>query len=359
MLYDKPKDIANENKDKSSEREIIYDIKKRSKTIKENEFNVYQLGKKEIAEKHIKANRPNRPHKKENENEKVEPKNCPCCNLPIGEPFNTCDNPEEFSVCGIGVSLYFSSIKFIIFIMFFVSICIGILNIYYSYKCTSELTQVCNIYYKTQNLTEQNYTEECKYYFTQKDEYFGYFESYALADTFFFRFSSVNIKDYRDLYHKINTKRNKSFEHSIINISLVNFICFIVVFLFNLFSIFYLFNKNNSIDYLNHTPSDYSIFLYNLDYAKEKFKKENENINYQRIQSKVNGRAFDEKSLTKSKLGFVPSENMKEIKKFKKFIENKICKGMFGKELKIYDIVLCYKLKDLIELQEKLEEKKK
>ena len=243
--------------------------------------------------------------------------------------------------------------------MFFVSICIGSLNIYFSYKYTSELTKVCNIYYRTQNLTNQNYTEECKYYFTKKDEYFEYFEYYALADTFFFRFSSVNIKDYRDLYHKINFQKNKSFESSIINISLVNYICFIVVFLFNLFSILYLFNKNNLLDYDNLTAGDYSIFLYNLEYAKKKFKKENKEIDYKRTKSNIDKKEFDENTLTKSQLDIIRTQNMNQIKQFKSFIENEICKEIFGKGLKIHHIDLCYKLKEIIYLQEELEEIKK
>ena len=355
--------IQNEEK-KSSERQIkdtrtqseyIY---RKENAIEEDEFNLYQLGKKEIAIMHRNANRPHRePKKIEKSSDSINI--CPCCKNQIGDPFNTCDDPKDFSNCGIGVTLYFSSIKFIIFIMLFVSICIGSLNIYFSYKYTSELTEVCNSYYKIQNLTNQNYTEECKYYFTQKDEYFEYFEIYGLADTFFFRFSSVNVKDYRDLYHKINTEKNKSFEHSIINISLVNYICLIVVFLFNLFSIFYLFNKKNLIDYKNLTAGDYSIFLYNLNYAKKKFKKENKEIKYKRVKSKIDCKSFDEKSLTKSQLDIIHNENIKQIEQFKSFIKSVICKEMFGEELKIHHIVLCYKLEKLIKLHEKLEEIKK
>ena len=159
MSCDKFKNIIIENAEKkSSERENIGKMKKitkleiqlykRENPTEEEEFNLYQLGQKEIAEIHREANRPKK-NVKENENLEDSIKICPCCNSSIGEPFNTCDDPKSFSVYGIGVSLYYSSIKFIIFIMLFVSICIGSLNIYYSYKYTSELTTVCNIYYKT------------------------------------------------------------------------------------------------------------------------------------------------------------------------------------------------------------------
>ena len=135
------------------------------KEFKRNEiYNPYQKGTKILAEKHRDANKPLRTLD-ENKSQKIEL--CPCCKLPVKNenlvPFNTCDNPVDYSPYGIGVSLYFSSIKFIIFIIFITSIFIGILNIYYSYKYTKELTKVCNIYFKTQNFTNQNFTEECKY----------------------------------------------------------------------------------------------------------------------------------------------------------------------------------------------------
>ena len=311
----------------------------------------YILGNIEKAEKHQCANRPLKKIKEEKD-----PERCPCCQLPLMkegvlEPFKICDKPEDFSICGIGVSLYFTSIKFIIFILLFVSIFISSLNIFFSYKYIKELTKFCNIYIKVKNTTNQNYAEECKYYFTEED---GFFDYYSLADTFFFRFSSVNIKDYRDLYHKINSKNIKSFEHSIINISLVNFICFIAVFLFNLFFIFYLFNKTNSIDYFNHTPSDYSIFVSNLDGVQELFKKKPENID-QKKNKELSESTFNGELINKRQLSFVPDENMKKIEEFKDFIKNEFFKRFSNTNLKIF---LCYKLKELTKLQKELEEKK-
>ena len=50
---------------------------------------------------------------------------------------------------------------------------------------------------------------------------------------------------------------------------------------------------------------------------------------------------------------------MKQIEEFKLFIKNKICKVIFEEELKIHDILLCYKLKKFNELEEELEEIKR
>ena len=366
------------NEDKSSERTGIIKkeniqkshpisyafkkIKKEFENPKKLVFNIYQPGEKEKAENHRSANRPQREKRDTNNKENKEDfvDLCPCCQLPVMkngflEPFKMCDDPKDFSICGIGVSLYFSSIKFIIFIMFFVSICIGSLNIYYSYNYTKELTKVCNIYFSIKNITNQNFTEECKYYYTEKDKYFEYFEIYSLADTFFFRFSSVNTKDYRDLYHKMNKEKNISFEPSIINISLINFICLLVVFLFNLFSIFYLFNETNSINYKNLKPSNYSIFLYNLDGIQNYFNKNIEEIDLIRQKTIREGRTFDKKYITNSKLGFVPKENMSIINQFTEYMMNIISKKLFKERLDINNIVLCYKLEELIKLQKKLE----
>ena len=365
------------NEDKSSERTDITKknilkshpisyafkkIKKEFENPKKLVFNIYQPGEKEKAENHRSANRPQREKRdtdnKENKEDFVDL--CPCCQLPVMkkgfvEPFKMCDDPKDFSICGIGVSLYFSSIKFIIFIMFFVSICIGSLNIYYSYKYTKELTKVCNIYFSIKNITNQNYTEECKYYYTEKDKYFEYFEIYSLADTLFFRFSSVNTKDYRDLYHKINKEKNIYFEPSIINISLVNFICLLVVFLFNLFSIFYLYNKTNSINYKNLKPSDYSIFLYNLDGIQNYFNKKIKALDLLKKKTINEGRPFNREYITNSKLGFVPKENMPIIEQFKEYMMYIISNKLFKENLNINNIVLCYKLEELIKLQKKLE----
>ena len=351
-----PENKGNDNQKKTGKsHETLYDIKKNIKNEEEPPFSIYQLGKIDLAEKHRSANKPLREILKSDTIIDY----CPCCNFPVMqkgilEPFKTCDDPEDFSNCGIGVSLYFSFIKFIILIMLVVSIFIGFINIYYSYKYTIELIKVCNIYYKTEFSTNKNYTEECKYYFTEADEDSEY---YSLADTFFFRFSSVNVKDYRDFYQKLYTKKNESFESSIINISLVNFECLFLILIFNLFFIFFLFNKNNSINYQNLTNSDYSIILYDLYDIHERFLNEIKKIQEKRIKAKTEGIEINEILTSQRQLGFVDKAEMKEIDKFKQFIINKICKNIFNEQIKINNIVLCYKLHKLMNLIEELNEK--
>jgi hypothetical protein len=79
-------------------------------------------------------------------------------------------------------------------------------------------------------------------------------------DSFFFQFSSVNIKDYRAIFKKLNEPVNDSFESTIINLSLVNSIILFLLFVFNLLYIYFLFNKSNAADYLVFTVSDYAVF---------------------------------------------------------------------------------------------------
>ena len=55
------------------------------------------------------------------------------------------------------------------------------------------------------------------------------------VDTFFFTFSSVNIKDYRKIFNELYPLNSDEIESTLINVSLVSFITFIIIFIFNLF----------------------------------------------------------------------------------------------------------------------------
>lgn len=169
----------------------------------------------------------------------------PCEKKGYLEQYSTCDNPNDFSNCGLGVVLYFSFIKYIISVMIIVSLFISYLNIYFGYKYTNELRIVCNDYYKNGIMlsNDTSYLDDCKFYFTEAEK--GSENFSIIIDPYFFQFSSVNVKDYRKLYQKININRTNTFEQSIINISRINFCCLIFVFFFNLVFIYYFFNKSN------------------------------------------------------------------------------------------------------------------
>ena len=283
----------NENKPKKKKKKKKKGVKRMDEVkVQDNSFNIYKLGDVELAERHGSANQPLKELKKLDDKVNF----CPCCGLPSKTPgyleeYKTCDNPDDFSNCGLGVSLYYSFIKFVILVLVVCCICVSCFNIYFSYKYTQELNTVCNNYYKSGYSTNKDYINECKFYFTEVDD--NIFNDIRI-DSFFFQFSSCNVKDYRDLYNKMSSEKSDSFESSVINLSRINFFCLFLTFIFNLVYIYFLFNKSNAADYLNFTVSDYSIFLYNLYDIHLKFLNNIEEINKKREEYQRLGKQFIE-----------------------------------------------------------------
>ena len=328
--------------------------------IKEAKITKFSLGQLKYAEMHKQATKPLRVLQELTE-EELKNFTCPCCGLPSQisgklEPYKLCDNPDDFSNCGQGVVLYYSFIKFVIFVTFIATIGISGLNIYYAYKYTYELRKVCNNYYHEELSISDAYIDECKFYFTEASKNSPY---YNLIDSFFFQFSLVNVKDYRNLYKKLNNAENKDFENTIINLSFTNFLCLLIIFAVNLVYIYFLFNKSNAADYLVFTVSDYSIFLTNLYDIYKKFGNNLKYIINKEKELKEKGKSLEKKTYT-DKLGFQPDEKMSQLDLFKKFLHEKIFKKK-NKDKSItdyglYRIDICYKLDGMIELQKKLDE---
>ena len=328
--------------------------------IKEAKITKFSLGQLKYAEMHKQATKPLRVLQELTE-EELKNFTCPCCGLPSQisgklEPYKLCDNPDDFSNCGQGVVLYYSFIKFVIFVTFIATIGISGLNIYYAYKYTYELRKVCNNYYHEELSISDAYIDECKFYFTEASKNSPY---YNLIDSFFFQFSLVNVKDYRNLYKKLNDAENKDFENTIINLSFTNFLCLLIIFAVNLAYIYFLFNKSNAADYLVFTVSDYSIFLTNLYDIYKKFGNNLKYIINKEKELKEKGKSLEKKTYT-DKLGFQPDEKMSQLDLFKKFLHEKIFKKK-NKDKSItdyglYRIDICYKLDGMIELQKKLDE---
>ena len=328
--------------------------------IKEAKITKFSLGQLKYAEMHKQATKPLRVLQELTE-EELKNFTCPCCGLPSQisgklEPYKLCDNPDDFSNCGQGVVLYYSFIKFVIFVTFIATIGISGLNIYYAYKYTYELRKVCNNYYHEELSISDAYIDECKFYFTEASKNSPY---YNLIDSFFFQFSLVNVKDYRNLYKKLNNAENKDFENTIINLSFTNFLCLLIIFAVNLVYIYFLYNKSNAADYLVFTVSDYSIFLTNLYDIYKKFGNNLKYIIKKEKELKEKGKSLEKKTYT-DKLGFQPDEKMSQLDLFKKFLHEKIFKKK-NKDKSItdyglYRIDICYKLDGMIELQKKLDE---
>ncbi len=322
-------------------------------------YDIYGLGEIKYAKLHSSANKPLKQLRKPEQNFEE----CPCCNSYYAvkgylEPYTFCENPDEYSNCGQGVVLYFSFLKFIIVISIMISICTGIVNMYYSNDYYNQLTQVCNNLYKEDikpNKIAPAKYEACNFYYTEVEKDF---EHSTPVDPTFFRFSSVNIKDYRDISKVINTNKDKDYESTILNISRLNFASIIFLFFFNLVFIFFLYNKSNAADYLAFTISDYSVILYNLYDVHGKFLNIKKEIAQKKEECNRTGKQYIPDLYEKKKIGFRIDQINSEIDQFKEFIRKKICKGNFNEDFKINRIDLSYKIEKLTKLQDKLEKKK-
>jgi len=235
-------------------------IIKYQKSILE-EYNLDKIGTIRYAKIHSSANRPLK--KKEGKDFNRGTNFCKCCNLPeeqcgILEKFNCSDNPDSFVECGEGVSLYFTFFRFAALIMIVTFILSCIYNIIFSTSYTKELSKICNHYYKKNNYKEY-YEYDCSLYLTSKDENYSLYYS---SLNHFFQFNIHNTQNYRNI-----SKMNKNIElidKIIVNTSLINFLSLITLFIINIIFIILVNYKSKIVNISVLSPSDYSVFAYNL-----------------------------------------------------------------------------------------------
>ena len=347
----------NEIKDPSANIEIK-DIEPQIKNTEE-EFNLSKEGLIEFAKLHSSSNKPLHQIQDFNSNTKF----CPCCNLPAEQeniliPFKICENTDNFAQCGEGISLYFTFFKFTIISLLLASIIIGTTNIYLNYKYSSTIIKFCNNYFKTDLANgDSTYVDECKLYFTKAEKGSKYF---TYDNQIFFQFSAVNIKNYIKIFKKITlNSNNNKFDKTIFNISIINFICLVSVFVYNLVFIYYTFNKSKSINYNYLRLSDYSVFISNLYDIHKKFLAIKKEISDKKQSQKDPPGTSDNYEFDyKERLGIdVPLTEIKnESDEFKCFIKNKVCVGNYNEYNLIDNIVLCSKLDKYKKLEEKIEE---
>ena len=340
----------------------IKDIENKIKTT-EDEFNLCKEGKIEFSKIHSSANRPL--HKIGDFNNSTQ--FCPCCNLPAEQdkiliPFKFCESTEKYAECGEGIYLYFAFFKFVIASLFVCSLVIGFTNIYYNFKCNKALILFCNNYLKKYLIAKGDisFLEECKLYFTEADKDSEYYNHINNND--YFKFSTVNLKNYIKLFEKIKLiiSQTISFEKTIFNISLMNYICLISIFVFNIIYLYYIYNKNNSINYKYLRHSDYSIFIYNLYDIHKRFLDIKKELNEKRLQSQKDGGATIDnyENDYKEKLGIDTSlsELKCESNEFKCFLKNKIFSGEYNEFNSIDNIVLCSKMDKYLKLEKDMEQ---
>ena len=107
------KESKKEKKNKNKKKKKKKGLKKLEEIeVKELKVTKFSLGEIKYAEMHKQATKPLR-QLQELTDEEVKKYTCPCCGLPSQisgklEPYEICDNPDDFSNCGQGVVLYYS-----------------------------------------------------------------------------------------------------------------------------------------------------------------------------------------------------------------------------------------------------------
>ena len=268
-------------------------------------------GKIKYAKKHASADRPL--HKIKNFTKETD--FCQCCNLPcetkgIIEPFKICDSTDTFSECGLGIALYFFYFRFYILCLFITFIFLALPLIIFNNTYSKELSQICN----NKNINVTNITI-CNRYIDNGDSY-NYTISLSIP------FSSETVADYFNYWNIIN-KDESIIKKTIINYVILDLFSNLCLFSVGLYFLFLLKIKINKEKSMNISPSDYTLFISNL----------NNSLNY-----------YEDYCISKKKIIYNDKERFKD---FIIFLKNKIIYNKKKAE-DIYDINLCYKLKDFM-----------
>ena len=362
------KENSKENlQEKTEEKNISsQNMVKKSNTLDE-------IGQISSAKIHRDANRILKQINKFNKNTKF----CPCCCLPTPTPgvlekFSYCDNTDDFIETGQGTSLYFFFFKYSMIIMAATAVIIGIPFLFFSYQYTYSMQKLCNNYYNNRNNEAKNLMEYCELYITEEEFADDY---YSVVDSPFFLFSSVNIKDYRNMFYKLYNSDETNFEKSILNYPLMNLICSIALLIVNILYIIIIYNKSMVYDFQLTSPSDYTVMVTNMKKLLTHYlniKKKYEEMQLQ-DPNKLNedGTPFDFQKNLREELGLSEIKTLKEdknkqnkkrtisnLEEFSAFLENNICVDTNKEKYNVQQINICFKLNKYMNLEEQLQLKK-
>ena len=363
--------ITNDLKSSRSSKKWLSKLSKKNKFSSQRSkviFNLDSLGEIEFAKLHREANRPLRKIKDFDKNSKF----CPCCSLPVEqkgyiERFNFCENTDNFSECGRGISLYFSYFRFAFLISSMAFISMALPTLYMTFEYTSYLTYTCGKIYEYHRHDLNETFPECVHFIKldEMDETFFY------DDEFMLYFNSINLKDYRILISK-GIDQNINIDKILYNYSIIYFVSLISLFIINIFYIILLNNINKQYDLLVTSPSDYTVEITNLHSAFHIFWKKINKINdiiKERNNYKSEGTSKttteerqNKENKLKEELGLENFPQNKEInilEAFHQFIKNKICENSKGYNFRINQINVCYKIGEYMKIEEKIQEKKK
>ena len=222
-------------------------------------YSLDDLGTIENAKKHRSANRPLHTIGEFTEHVNF----CRCCDLPceekgIIEPFKFCDNIDEFSECGLGITLYFYFFRFMTLIVFMGIVILSISMIIFNYHYSDGLIEVCDIYYKNHINETLGYCEGLIKNPKNDTNKLKRFDRWIL------RFSSDNVKKYRllpDEQLKPNYLNNDNINDVIVNYSLLNFCYLITCFIINILFIIFIKAQAQKARILNLSIRDYTVLI--------------------------------------------------------------------------------------------------
>ena len=301
------------------------------------------------AEIHRRANRPLIKLKEFDGNTKF----CQCCYLPAEDNkylriCNFCENTDKFADYGRGTSLFFSYYRFSILILAF-SLCLMalpsfFLNNYY----TNELIETCSKIYIIEGEYISNNFPDCTFFIKN--------------DNWEFKYDSMNLKYYRNIYKKI-IGNDYYVDKTLINYHIINFISLVALFIINILYIVLLYNINHQYNLSITSPSDFTIIISNLHSAFKIFWKNIRKINNViKSGNNISDGNFEEYKKELEILGLQDYPKDKEInifEGFNHFIKNKICVSSDGDKFNIYRINICYKINEFMEIEEQIQELKK
>ena len=346
------------------------------------DFNLEGLGTTELAKLHRDANRPLKKIKEFDDNIKF----CPCCSLPKKhkgyiEEFNFNDNTDEFFKCGTGIPLYFSFFRFCLFILAFASITISVPIIILNDHYSNQLMDVCYDLYKKESFNISNKYPHCINFIGVEgiSKYFINGSGWAL------KYNGMNLKVYRNLYKAFESKENKTknktasnVNKTLVDYSLIYFICLLSLFIINLIYIIVLNNINKRNDMLITTPGDYTAMISNLYYALEIFLKKlnkinkiiKKDLNDSEFSQNINERSSKDQNNILYKYYFLKQRMIEDLglsdfpqdkeinifEGFNTFIKNRLCVSPNGEKFNISQINICYNIKELKENEDKIQE---
>ena len=125
--------------------DIKIEKKKSNKKLDiKGDFNLEAQGTVEFAKLHKNANRPLKKIQEFDEHVEF----CPCCSLPRKqkgylEEFHFNDNPDDFTLCGTGIPLYFSFFRFCLLVLIFSSITISLPTFLLTNYYTGQIIETC------------------------------------------------------------------------------------------------------------------------------------------------------------------------------------------------------------------------